>query len=70
MACYYIDGFVAPLWSSKRCRFGAVSMLGRVMDCLEFVNIHDGYGHPLYVQTFSGHADLQKLGKAINGTVS
>ena len=60
MACYYIDGNVKPLWSSKRCRKGKVSMLGRVMDCLEQVVIHDGYGHPLYVQTFSGQADLQK----------
>jgi hypothetical protein len=59
VACYYIDGNVKPLWSSKRCRKGKVSMLGRVMGCLEQVVIHDGYGHPLYVRTFSGHADLQ-----------
>lgn len=59
LACYYIDGNVKPLWSSKRCRKGKVSMLGRVMGCLEQVVIHDGYGHPLYVRTFSGHADLQ-----------
>ncbi len=60
MACYYIDGTVKPLWSSKRCRKGKVTMLGRVMGCLEHVGIHDGYGHPLYFQTFSGHADLQQ----------
>lgn len=60
LACYYIDGNVKPLWSSKRCRKGKVSMLGRVMGCLEQVVIHDGFGHPLYFQTFSGHADLQK----------
>lgn len=60
MACYYIDGNVKPLWSSKRCRKGKVTMLGRVMGCLEQVVIHDGYGHPLYFQTFSGHADLQQ----------
>ncbi len=59
MACYYIDGNVKPLWSSKRCRKGKVTMLGRVMGCLEQVVIHDGYGHPLYFRTFSGHADLQ-----------
>lgn len=35
-------------------------MLGRVMNCLEQVVIHDGYGHPIYFRTFSGHADLQK----------
>jgi hypothetical protein len=60
LACYYIDGNVKPLWSSKRCRKGKVSMLGRVMNCLEQVVIHDGLGHPLYFQTFSGYADLQK----------
>lgn len=59
LACYYIDGNVKPLWSSKRGRKGKVSMLGRVMGCLEQVVIHDGYGHPLYFRTFSGHADLQ-----------
>jgi len=58
MACYSIDGNVKPLWSSRRCRKGKVSRLGRVMGCLEQVVIHDGYGHPLYVQPFSGHADL------------
>jgi hypothetical protein len=35
-------------------------MLGRVMNCLENVCIHDGKGHPLYFQTFHGHADLGK----------
>ena len=35
-------------------------MLGRVMNCLEQVIIHDGYGHPIYFRTFSGNADLQK----------
>ena len=35
-------------------------MLGRVMGCLENVFIHDGRGHPLYFQTFQGHADLGK----------
>jgi len=35
-------------------------MLGRVMNCLEHVFIHDGQGHPIYFQTFNGHADLGK----------
>jgi len=35
-------------------------MLGRVMNCLENVFIHDGKGHPLYFQTFQGHADIGK----------
>jgi hypothetical protein len=34
-------------------------MLGRVMGCLEQVIIHDGFGRPLYLRTFSGYADLQ-----------
>ncbi len=59
VACYYIDGNVKPLWSSKRCRKGKVTMLGRVMNCLEQVVIHDSYGHPIYFRTFSGNADLQ-----------
>lgn len=35
-------------------------MLGRVMNCLENVFIHDGKGHPIYFQTFQGHADIGK----------
>ena len=59
VACYYIDGNVKPLWSSKHCRKGKVSMLGRVMNCLEQVVIHDSYGHPLFFRTFCGNADLK-----------
>nr|QNO42902.1 hypothetical protein NICIAEDM_00009 [Methanosarcinales archaeon ANME-2c ERB4]QNO44150.1 hypothetical protein PDKEKAMI_00001 [Methanosarcinales archaeon ANME-2c ERB4] len=58
--CYYIDGNTKALWSSNRCYKGRVTMLGRVMNCLENVFIHDGKGHPLYFQTFHGHADLGK----------
>jgi transposase len=57
-ACYYIDGNTKALWSSKPCQKGKVTMVGRVMNCLEQVFIHDGQGHPLYFQSFSGHADL------------
>ncbi|MGP8319700.1 MAG: helix-turn-helix domain-containing protein, partial [Methanosarcinaceae archaeon] len=60
LVCYYIDGNTRPLWSSNRCYKGKVTMLGRVMNCLENVFIHDGKGHPLYFQTFHGHADLGK----------
>jgi len=60
VACYYIDGNVKPLWSSKRCRKGKVTMLGRVMGCLEQVVIHDGHGRPIYLRTFSGNADLRE----------
>ena len=59
-ACYYIDGNTKALWSSKPCHKGKVTMLGRVMNCLEQVFIHDGQGHPIYFQTFSGSADLGK----------
>jgi transposase len=59
-ACYYIDGNTKPLWSSNSCYKGKVTMLGRVMNCLENVFIHDGKGHPLYFQTFQGHVDLGK----------
>lgn len=59
-ACYYIDGNTKALWSSKPCHKGKVTMLGRVMNCLEQVFIHDGQGHPLYFQTFNGHADFGK----------
>jgi transposase len=57
-ACYYLDGNTKALWSSKSCHKGKVAMLGRVMNCLEQVFIHDGQGHPLYFQTFNGHADF------------
>lgn len=56
--CYYIDGNTKALWSQDRCYKGKVTMLGRVMNCLENVFVHDGKGHPLYFQTFHGHADL------------
>jgi hypothetical protein len=58
--CYYIDGNTKALWSSNSCYKGKVTMLGRVMNCLENVFIHDGKGHPLYFQTFHGHADIGK----------
>ena len=60
ISCYYIDGNVKPLWSSKRCRKGKVTMIGRVMGCIEQVVIHDGYGRPIYLRTFSGNADLRE----------
>ncbi|MGR3301680.1 MAG: hypothetical protein ACUZ8I_04155 [Candidatus Scalindua sp.] len=56
--CYYIDGNTKALWSSARHYKGKVTMIGRVMNCLENVFIHNGKGHPLYFQTFWGNADL------------
>ena len=53
--CYYIDGNTKAVWSSKRVKQNKVTMLGRVMGCLEHVFIHDSFGHPVYFQTYSGH---------------
>lgn len=69
-ACYYIDGNTKALWSSKSCHKGKVTMLGRVMNCLEQVFIHDGLGHPIYFQTFNGHADLGKNALKMMDTIS
>ncbi len=56
LLCYYIDGNTKALWSSYRVKKNKVAMLGRVMGCLEQVFIHDGFGHPIYFETYSGHA--------------
>ena len=45
-------------------------MLGRVMNCLEQVFIHDGQGHPIFIQTFNGHADLGKNALRMMDTIS
>jgi len=45
LLCYYIDGNTRALWSSKRVKKNKVTMLGRVMGCLENVFIHDGLGN-------------------------
>ena len=55
LLCYYIDGNTKALWSSNRVKKNKVTMLGRVMGCLEQVFIHDGFGHPIYFETYSGH---------------
>jgi hypothetical protein len=54
LQCYYIDGNTKPLWSSKHVKQNKVTMLGRVMGCLEHVFIHDCFGHPIYFETYSG----------------
>ena len=58
LVCYYIDGNTKALWSSARVKQNKVAMLGRVMGCLEQVFIHDGLGHPIYFETFSGHGPV------------
>ena len=56
--CYYVDGNTKPLWTAKRVKQNKVTMLGRVMGCLEQVFIHDGFGHPVYFETYSGKAPM------------
>jgi len=56
MLCYYIDGNTKAVWSSKRVKKNKVTMLGRVMGCLEQVFIHDCFGRPVYFETYCGHA--------------
>jgi hypothetical protein len=55
---YYIDGNTKAVWSSYRLKKNKVTMLGRVMGCLEQVGMSDGFGHPIYFETYSGHAPV------------
>ena len=55
LLCYYIDGNTKALWSTDRVKKNKVTMLGRVMGCVEQVFIHDGLGHPIYFENYSGH---------------
>ena len=55
LLCYYIDGNTKALWSAARVKKNKVTMLGRVMGCVEQVFIHDGFGHPIYFENYSGH---------------
>lgn len=56
--CYYIDGNTKPVWSKHRVQQNKVTMLGRVMGCLEQVFVHDGFGRPIYFETYSGHGPM------------
>jgi transposase len=56
--CYYVDGNTKPLWSQKRVKQNKVTMLGRVMGCLEQVFVHDAFGHPVYLETYAGKAPV------------
>jgi hypothetical protein len=58
LLCYYVDGNTKALWSSKRVKQNKVTMLGRVMGCLEQVFVHDGFGHPVYLETYAGKAPV------------
>ena len=56
--CYYVDGNTKPLWSEKRVKQNKVTMLGRVMGCLEQVFVHDAFGRPVYLETYAGRAPV------------
>lgn len=56
--CYYVDGNTKALWSEKRVKKNKVTMLGRVMGCLEQVFVHDAFGHPVYLETYAGKAPV------------
>lgn len=60
MLCYYVDGNTKAVWSSERVKQNKVTMLGRVMGCLEQVFIHDMFGNPIYFETHSGHGPTGK----------
>jgi len=73
--CYYVDGNTKPLWSEKRVKQNKVTMLGRVMGCLEQVFVHDAFGHPVYLETYAGKAPvgarilelMEKIAGALEG---
>jgi transposase len=73
--CYYVDGNTKALWSRKRVKKNKVTMLGRVMGCMETVFVHDNFGRPIYFETYSGHAPVgeyilslfQKIEEALEG---
>lgn len=56
--CFYLDGNTKPVWSSKRVKLHSVTMLGRVMGCLEQVFVHDCFGHPIYFETYEENGPL------------
>jgi len=56
--CYYIDGNTKALWSKKHVKKNRVTMLGRVMGCMEMLFVHDSFGRPIYFETYSGHAPM------------
>ncbi|MCP4139978.1 MAG: hypothetical protein GY755_06760 [Chloroflexi bacterium] len=46
------------MWSKHRVKKNKVTMLGRVMGCLEQVFLHDSHGRPIYFETHSGHGPV------------
>lgn len=64
--CYYFDGNRKALWSRYSVKQSKVTMIGRVMGCLEQVYIHGANGHPIMFQTFSGGAHLPTAIKSLH----
>ncbi len=56
--CYYIDGNTKAVWSKQHVPKHKVTMLGRVMGCLEQVFVNDCFGRPIYFETYSGHGPV------------
>lgn len=56
--CYYVDGNTKALWSKKHVMKNKVTMLGRVMGCVETLFVHDCFGRPIYFETYAGHAPM------------
>jgi transposase len=56
--CYYVDGNTKALWSKTHVKKNKVTMLGRVMGCVEMLFVHDSFGRPIYFETYAGHAPM------------
>jgi hypothetical protein len=54
----YIDATNKPVWTDLFSQAAKVTSVGRVMPSLESVYFHSGYGVPLWMMTYSGHAPL------------
>jgi hypothetical protein len=54
----YIDATNKPVWTELFSQSAKVTNVGRVMPSLESVYFHSGYGVPLWMMTYSGHAPL------------
>jgi hypothetical protein len=57
----YIDATNKPVWTELFSQSTKVTSVGRVMPSLESVYFHSGYGVPLWMMTYSGHAPLVKV---------
>ena len=58
LLCYYVDGNTKALWSKKHVKKNKVTMLGRVMGCIETLFVHDCFGRPIYFETYAGQAPM------------